>query len=269
MKGGGRSGGASTRTVPLGEKMIALKAYNEMFRCVICFNTMEASIMGCNEGHNICSECHSRWNDCPLCRTAVSVRNRQMEGFRDGLVVTCDCAAAIKSQELHAHRKICEMQTIACPFLAMTNAHQCSDIAPGDLDEHIRRFHPDAAYHTLNLDAVRTDALRFHKDAPVWKEQAFFKIVPSDDLASPTIVLVKTIDGRLRCIVHALVQLGDLCVTLRSYCTAAAGIVVCSSTSCGGETRAIHRLFQRLDEIRVHASYEAAHTASVEVTIYF
>lgn len=143
--------------------------------------------MGCPEGHNICDACHSRWGGvCSLCRQEVSVRNRQMEGFREGLTVVCSCEQTLSTKDLPSHRATCEMQPIRCPLAIGANA-ACLNLTRTDFEDHILRHHPDAPFLRLCLGPMQGDTPSFNASAPDWTMGMKVKVVPSAD-GPPTIV---------------------------------------------------------------------------------
>ena len=89
-----------------------------------------------------------------------------------------------------------------------------------------------------------------------------FEIVPSEE----THTLVSL--GRpLHCIVMARTDGEGTYVLLKSFRNCVNGITISTSTSLGGEVRAIHRQFVRNEKIRVLVSFDATQNASIGVLV--
>ena len=250
---------------------MGIDKFDEMFQCSFCYESMDGLIMGCPDGHNVCSECHTRWAVCGLCRQQISVRNRQMECFREQLTVVCSCKQAVSTKDLPSHRAVCEMQPIRCPLACPTNA-LCFNLTRNGLEDHVQRYHPDIPFQSLDFRAIEGEVLSFNTGAPEWTLGMKVKVVPSDDASAPTIVSFSRPGRGIHSVVMMYQAAGmrdreEAVVKLKSYCSCVNGIVVSTSTSLGGEVRAIHRQFRCNDEICVHVSFDARHSSSIDLIL--
>ena len=248
--------------------MLSIEKFDEMFQCSICFETMSGSIMGCPEGHNVCDECHAKWQSCALCRNQISVRNRQMEGFRDGLSVACACTQILATKDLFSHLTTCAMQPMRCPLHTGTNA-ACLNLTRANIEHHIQKHHPDVPFLRLCLGPITGGLPSFNSSSPEWKMGVRVKVVPSDDASAPTIVCLSLPDDT----VHSVIMMHrsggtheeEVVTRLKSYIHCVNGIALSTSTLQGGEMRAIHRQFRCNEEIRVRMSFDSKHSSLTEV----
>jgi hypothetical protein len=67
----------------------------QQMECPVCFQTSTPPIMQCVEGHVLCLTCCAKLKAaCPMCKAAVSCRNRALENMCEGQLFPCAHAAA-------------------------------------------------------------------------------------------------------------------------------------------------------------------------------
>jgi E3 ubiquitin-protein ligase SIAH1 len=107
----------------------------KQLECPVCKELMRPPIRLCNTGHSLCSSCHQKLNECPICRQpwssssqpfginsqpCSSSRNFCLEGITPSVQYPCaysqfGCCATFLGKEIAHHEGICEYKMFTCP----------------------------------------------------------------------------------------------------------------------------------------------------------
>ena len=86
----------------------------DVLECPVCLECMEPPIRVCRNGHNICSKCRPRLNNCPTCRrTILLTRNIALEALAEQCMEKCrnvEVGCDVKKtsvQDIIDHMEIC------------------------------------------------------------------------------------------------------------------------------------------------------------------
>ncbi len=122
-------------------------------KCPVCFKfPRDPPVYQCSNGHIMCTSCHDRLSDCPICRIKLEgkIRNRVAEKLLEKIPLSCQfeeegCLVVLKKTELRIHEKECEYRAVICPC--------CNDkIMFSDIAEHLYQSLKDDMVHaTLDL----------------------------------------------------------------------------------------------------------------------
>jgi len=101
----------------------------EQLECPVCTEYMLPPITLCGNGHNICSSCRKKLQNCPTCREPFyQIRNRTLEKL--ALRVECPCPNKPQGCTLTfpialmcEHQDVCEYSPLVCP---LQNVAHCS-----------------------------------------------------------------------------------------------------------------------------------------------
>lgn len=91
--------------------------------CPVCFEYMLPPIEFCKNGHNICSNCRLKLQECPTCRQPfVSIRNLALENLTKRVKYPCTnrkfgCKETLHVDLVKAHEGVCRFAAYACPFM--------------------------------------------------------------------------------------------------------------------------------------------------------
>jgi E3 ubiquitin-protein ligase SIAH1 len=126
--------------------------------CPVCLEYMVPPITLCNNGHDICSTCREKVEECPTCSGKFSgIRNVALEKIARRLQYPCTnrdrgCTLTFPIDLLYDHQVICKHGQIQCPI----NKVQVACPWKGklsDLKEHVRDAHREYFSDTADFNA--------------------------------------------------------------------------------------------------------------------
>ena len=94
----------------------------EQLECPVCREYMQPPITLCANGHNICSRCKQKIQNCPICREPFfQTRNRTLEKLAERVKCPCPnkahgCTLTFPIAIIRKHQDVCAYSPIACPI---------------------------------------------------------------------------------------------------------------------------------------------------------
>lgn len=130
-----------------------LSSLKYIIECIICHQVKRnGGIYHCLNGHNICSECKSNINVCPIerCRFSDDCRNTTAEKIRNNchFKFKCKftdqgCKECMEIDALKEHERICNYRIIFCSL-------NCGEqICANKFDQHVKECHVHCKYDKL------------------------------------------------------------------------------------------------------------------------
>lgn len=99
-----------------------LEELEELLECPVCTEVpVFTPIYQCPNGHLLCSECHSKLQQCPQCRAVLhKIRSLFAEKMLANHSLQCryaedGCAAMLLLSTAKSHQKSCEFRELNCP----------------------------------------------------------------------------------------------------------------------------------------------------------
>lgn len=90
--------------------------------CPVCYEMpKEGNIYQCPNGHMHCNACHSRLDNCPICRVPIgNARNLALETVLSTLPNPCrfneqGCDIQLPKEALQVHERVCLFRDVPCP----------------------------------------------------------------------------------------------------------------------------------------------------------
>ena len=109
-----------------------IKDIQKILECPICLQIPKNpdQVHFCSNGHLICHDCHSKVQNCPICRSDdLNGQNPLLKQVLSALPKLCPyqgCEAEPKDDELEEHRKICLYRPIDC----LAHSKKCIEKVP-------------------------------------------------------------------------------------------------------------------------------------------
>jgi E3 ubiquitin-protein ligase SIAH1 len=91
--------------------------------CPVCMEYMLPPIELCKNGHNICSNCRLKLQECPTCRNRfVNIRNLALENLTKRVKYPCTnrkfgCKEEHSVDFIKTHQELCPYTPYVCPFI--------------------------------------------------------------------------------------------------------------------------------------------------------
>jgi len=113
--------------------------------CNICFEFIGSTIFQCNSGHQVCSKCIRKSDNCAFCKSVLpknGVRARSLEHILELIPrIPCiqeGCDVSLPLKELDIHYQTCKHRFVTCPL------HNCSWTGKvSEVDSHFNQQHFD------------------------------------------------------------------------------------------------------------------------------
>ena len=99
----------------------------EQLECPVCTEYMLPPITLCGNGHNICSSCKQKLQNCPTCREPLfQIRNRTLEKLALRVECPCPnephgCTLTFPIALIREHQDVCEYSPSVCPLRQLVN----------------------------------------------------------------------------------------------------------------------------------------------------
>lgn len=120
----------------LAEHKSLLHELQEIVKCPVCLDILQAPVIQCSNGHFICNDCSIHVNNCPVCRGKfISVKNRVLEGILSLIPHRCKhetCEVFVKPGD--DHEKWCCFQLTKCKSCEWNGCAK-------DLFSHVKQHH--------------------------------------------------------------------------------------------------------------------------------
>jgi E3 ubiquitin-protein ligase SIAH1 len=126
-----------------------LKTLVKDLECPVCLECMVPPIVICKSGHNICSTCRQKLQNCPTCREPFSsVRCIALENFARYAKYPCKfresgCEEAVLMENIASHQAECPHRHYRCPFSIMKNKICSWEGHVTKIENHIRSKHTE------------------------------------------------------------------------------------------------------------------------------
>ena len=98
------------------------KGVLEQLECPVCTEYMQPPITLCANGHNICSSCKQKLQNCPICREPLSrIRNKALEKLAERVECPCPnephgCTLTFPIALIREHEDVCRFGSFCCPL---------------------------------------------------------------------------------------------------------------------------------------------------------
>ncbi|OMJ85812.1 hypothetical protein SteCoe_12808 [Stentor coeruleus] len=95
------------------EKISYLEDFDSSLQCPICMDYFSSIIYQCDSGHSLCELCCQKISICPLCKSPIGkkLRNLLLEEQLTKVVSKCrfdNCSSLMKLNEKNQHEQICQ-----------------------------------------------------------------------------------------------------------------------------------------------------------------
>ena len=144
--------------------LLSLEEIQDAIECVICLDIPKSDpVYQCTNGHILCSICHKRVIDCPICKIELgSIRSLAIEKVLAKYPRCCKfecygCDVKLNKDELQTHETVCKYRAAGCPLLL------CKKLIPlMKLLEHINEEHNNC-HIKINKPSWNGDFSRIHE----------------------------------------------------------------------------------------------------------
>jgi len=186
-KTGGGSGGASDSDGGIAKFSVSAEELKDVLECPVCLKVpRQPPIYQCERGHCICSVCHAKLTNCPVCRIPLGkTRSLIFEKVLSKMPHSCKfsdygCKLEHTKTQLETHEKDCGYRLVNCVDLA------CQTQVPmAQLVEHMKKDHEREDFvhtesntyrsHFIVQSSDFTGEIMWISDHIVFEDRHFFR----------------------------------------------------------------------------------------------